>query len=65
MFKALDLQSMNSKFQILKKKKKIQILAYLQVCLFGGKIKWMENFEEKIERKTLLRYIQLGGEERK
>ena len=63
MFKALDLQSMNSKFQI--KKKKIQILAYLQVCLFGGKIKWMENFEEEIERKTLLKYIWLGGEERK
>ena len=37
----------------------------LRVCLFGGKIKWMENFEEKIERKTLLKYIWLGGEERK
>ena len=27
----------------------------LRVCLFKGETGWMENFEEKIERKTFLR----------
>ena len=26
----------------------------LRVCLFGSEIGWMENFKEKMERKTFL-----------
>ena len=37
----------------------------LRVCLFGGEIGWMENFGEKMGRKTFLECIWLGGEERK
>ena len=34
-------------------------------CFFGGEIRWMENFGEKIERKTFLECVWLGGEEGK
>ena len=37
----------------------------LRVCLFGGEIGWMENFGEKIGRKTFLECVWLGGEEGK
>lgn len=40
-------------------------LKYLGVCLFGGEIQWMENFGEKIGRKTFLVYVWLGREEEK
>ena len=29
----------------------------LRVCLFGGEIGWMENFEEKIGRETFLECV--------
>ena len=35
----------------------------LRVCLFGGKIGWMENFEEKMGRKTF--WSVFGWEGRK
>ena len=35
------------------------------MCLFGCEIGWMENFEEKMERKTFLKCVWLGGEEKK
>ena len=37
----------------------------LRVCLFGSEIGRMENFEEKIGRKTFLECVWLGGEEGK
>ena len=37
----------------------------LRVCLFGGEIGWMENFEDKIGRETFLERVWLGGEEGK
>ena len=33
-----------------------------RVCLFGGGIGWMENFGEKMGRKTFLECVWLGGE---
>ena len=33
---------------------KIATLLNLRVCLFGGEIGWMENFGEKMGRKTFL-----------
>ena len=35
----------------------------LRVCLFGGEIRWMENFREKMGRKIFLECVWLGGEE--
>ena len=29
----------------------------LRVCLFSGEIEWMENFEEKMGRKTFLECV--------
>lgn len=40
-------------------------LKYLRVCLFEREIRWMENFGEKIGRKTFLVYVWLGREEEK
>ena len=37
----------------------------LWVCLFRGKIRWMEKFGEKIGRNFFLNCIWLGGEEEK
>ena len=37
----------------------------LRVCLFGGEIGRMENFEEKIGRKTFLECVWFGREEGK
>ena len=37
----------------------------LRVCLFGGKIRWMENFGEKIGKKMGLCVVWLGGGEGK
>ena len=37
----------------------------LRVCLFGGEIGWIENFEKKIGRKTFLKCVWLGGEKGK
>ena len=37
----------------------------LRVCLFRGKIGWMENFGEKIGRKFFFECVWLGGEEEK
>ena len=37
----------------------------LRVCLFGSEIGMMENFEEKIGRKTFLECVWLSGEEGK
>ena len=36
-----------------------------RVYLFGGEIGWMENFWEKMGRKTFLKCVWLGREERK
>ena len=36
-----------------------------RVCLFGGEIGWMKNFEEKMGRKTFLECVWLDGEEEK
>ena len=41
------------------------ITSISRVCLFGGEIGWMENFEEKIGRETFLECVWLGGEEGK
>ena len=41
------------------------ILILFRVCLFGDEIELMENFEEKIRRKTFLECVWLGGEEGK
>ena len=35
------------------------------MCLFSSEIKWMENFEEKMGRKTFLESIWLGEKEGK
>ena len=37
----------------------------LRVCLFRGEIEWMKIFREKIRRKTFLKCVWLGEEERK
>ena len=37
----------------------------LMMCLFGGEIGWMENFGEKMGRKTFLKCVWLDGEEGK
>ena len=37
----------------------------LRVCLFGGEIGWIENFEKKIGRKTFLKCVWLGGKKEK
>ena len=37
----------------------------IRVCLFGGEIKWMKNFEEKMRRKTFLEWVWLGGKKGK
>ena len=31
------------------------------LCLFGGEIRWMENFREKMERKTFLNMLAWVG----
>ena len=36
-----------------------------KVYLFGGEIRWIENFGKKIEMKFFLECVELGGEERK
>ena len=36
-------------------------LKNLKVCLFGDEIGWMENFEEKMGRKTFLVGVWLEG----
>ena len=41
------------------------ITSISRVCLFGGEIWWMENFEEKIGRETFLECVWLNGEEGK
>ena len=41
------------------------ILKSLRVCLFESEIGRMENFEEKIGRKTFLECVWLSGEEGK
>ena len=33
-----------------------------RMCLFGGEIGWMENFREKMGRKTFLECVWLGKE---
>ena len=35
----------------------------LRMCLFGGEIGWIENFREKMENKTFLECVWLGGKE--
>ena len=35
-----------------------------RVCLFGGKIGWMENFGKKMGRETFLECVWLGGEDK-
>ena len=35
------------------------------MCLFGGEIVWMENFGEKMGKKTLLECVWLDKEEGK
>ena len=35
-----------------------------RVCLFGGKIGWMENFGKKMGRETVLECVWLGGEDK-
>ena len=40
-------------------------IVVLRVCLFGGKIGWMENFGKKMGRKTFLKYVWLDGEKGK
>ena len=37
----------------------------LMVCLFEGKIRWMENFGKKMGMKTFLKCVWLGGGEGK
>ena len=36
-----------------------------RVCSFRGEINWMENFGEKMRKKTFLECVWLGGEKRK
>ena len=35
------------------------------LCSFRGEIRWMENFREKMRRKTFLECVWLGGEKGK
>ena len=35
------------------------------LCSFRGEIRWMENFGEKMRRKTFLECVWLGGEKGK
>ena len=35
----------------------------LRMCLFGGKIRWMENFKEKMRRENFLEGVWLRGRE--
>ena len=34
-------------------------MSNLRVCLFGGEIRWMKNFGEKMKRKIFLKYVWL------